>query len=172
MKAHASTYLLLLLAGCSAGGGGRPSRDNPNGGSNGGAPDNGVIFKPGTTGTDPGIMGVVLSENCPANCKDFPADPVMDPDSNPAPPANAAMLFGAPDNMGPSGACILEPSLSDGSPQRPGALYPANWVMPRFRWTPMAGEDLFEVRLAAQKEASNFVAYTRANQYILPRDVW
>jgi hypothetical protein len=170
MKAQASTLLLLLLAGCSAGGGGGKHNPGANQGS-GGGPD-AVIFKPGTTGNDPNIMGEIISETCPADCKDFPADPVMDPDSNPAPPANAAMLFGAPDNMGTSGACILEPSLSDGTPQRPGALFPANWVSPRFRWAPAAGEDLFEVRLSVAKETSNFVAYTRSTKYILPKDVW
>ena len=53
-------------------------------------------------------------------------------------------LFGAADNMGTTGACVLEPQLAQGTD--PGALFPANWLRPRFRWQPLAGENLWEVR--------------------------
>src|SRR5205814_704328 len=121
MKAK-TTLLLLILAGCSAGGGGikRGAGTGPQG-TAGGSSEGDTIFKPGTVGSDPDSMGVTISETCPADCQDFPAAPIMDPDSNPAPPANAASLFGAPDNVGTSGACVREPSLADDGGKSPAA---------------------------------------------------
>src|SRR5262245_35317276 len=56
-------------------------------------------------------------------CNDFPADPVIGPGA----PANAPGLFGAADGGAPIGSspCLVEP--------QDGALFPNNWLRPRFR---------------------------------------
>lgn len=108
--------------------------------------------------------------SCFSNCNDLPAAPVMDTSGSTPVPANAATLFGAATNMGSSGPCVFEPQLAQGSD--PGTLFPANWLRPRFRFQPLAGENLWEIRVHADIEANDFVAYTTATSYSLPRQVW
>ena len=108
--------------------------------------------------------------DCTSACKDFPAEPVLDPKAPTPVPANAATLFGPADNMGTSGPCVLEPQLAQGAD--PGALFPANWLRPRFRFTPLPGENLWEIRLHSEVEANDLVVYTTATTYALPKDIW
>ena len=74
--------------------------------------------KPVDINTGDGSMPLTTDDRptptCTTNCTDFPAAPVMDDMAPTAPPANAATLFGAADNMGTTGPCVLEP------PRRPG----------------------------------------------------
>jgi len=107
---------------------------------------------------------------CFSACDDFPAAPVMDPLGPSAPPANAATLFGAASNMGSSGPCVFEPQLAQGSD--PGTLFPANWLRPRFRFQPLAGETLWEIRVHAELEKNDLVVYTTATTYAMPREIW
>ncbi len=108
--------------------------------------------------------------NCTTNCTDFPATPQIDDQAPTPPPANAATLFGAATNMGTSGACVLEPQLAQGTD--PGSLFPANWLRPRFRFQPLPGENLWEIRLHADAEANDLVVYTTATTYALPKPLW
>jgi hypothetical protein len=83
---------------------------------------------------------------------DFPAAPVLD--TMAMPPANAATLFGpAGQGAATGGPCVFEPE--------PGALYPRNWLRPRFRWTPVGGQNLFEVRVHVANQARDLVSRSR-----------
>ncbi|HWZ90760.1 MAG TPA: hypothetical protein VNW92_17990, partial [Polyangiaceae bacterium] len=130
--------------------------------------------KPPDINTGDGSMPTTVDDrptpNCTANCMDFPAAPLLDDKAPTQPPANAATLFGAADNMGTSGVCVLEPQLAQGAD--PGALFPANWLRPRFRFQPLAGENLWEIRLHADAEANDLVVYTTATTYALPKAIW
>src|SRR5580704_4954952 len=79
----------------------------------------------GDTGTQ------VFTPSGPVN--DFPT-PVFDGTA----PSTSATLFG-PKTPGATsgGPCIAEPESN--------VLYPQDWLRPRFRWTPMAGQNLFEL---------------------------
>jgi hypothetical protein len=116
----------------------------------------------------PGLAPMIQS--CAPDCFDFPEQPVFDTEGGNAPPPNAASLFGAPDSMGSSGACVLEPQLSEG--KAPGALFPRNWLRPRFRWQPLAGEDLWEIRVTAEEQKRPLVAYTKRTTWSLPKELW
>jgi hypothetical protein len=107
---------------------------------------------------------------CAPNCLDFPAQPLLDTENGSSPPAGAAALFGAAGNMGGSGVCVLEPQLSEG--EKPGALFPRNWLRPRFRWQPLAGEDLWELRLTAEEQTHALVVYTTRASWKMPREMW
>jgi hypothetical protein len=66
--------------------------------------------------------------------------------------------------------CVLEPQLSTAS--TPGALFPNNWLRPRFRWESSGGETLWEIRLQNESQPEDLRAYTRDTQWELPADVW
>src|SRR5262249_15690666 len=68
------------------------------------------------------------------------------------------------------GACVLEPQLGDRA--QPGALLPKNWLRPRFRFTPLAGENLWEIRLKAASQVHELRVYTTRPGYELPRAMW
>jgi hypothetical protein len=98
---------------------------------------------------------------------DFPADPVLDaPDGGgAAAPANAATLFGGPTQGASSGGpCLIEPEI--------GALYPDNWLRPRFRWVASANENLFELRLHVANQVNDLVDYTASNEWTMPKAQW
>ena len=145
----------------------QPGGETPNGG---GAP-----VTPPQLETDGGpevVVGVQggPKPTCSSACNDLPAAPVIDSKGPTPVPDNAATLFGAAANMGASGPCVFEPQLAMGSD--PGTLFPANWLRPRFRFTPLPGENLWEIRLHADIESNDFVAYTTSTTYALPREVW
>src|SRR5687768_8841487 len=105
--------------------------NDPNHSTGGGSP----LGAAGNTGIgiptpDPTLpmAGQLPEPTCTEDCTDFPAEPIVDANV----PANAPTLFGAPDTFASASApCVLEPQLSTGS--APGALFPANWLRPRFR---------------------------------------
>jgi hypothetical protein len=107
---------------------------------------------------------------CDGPCQDFPFDPLVDLDGPTPVPQNAPGLFGAPDNFAGPGPCVLEPQLGSGNER--GALFPRNWLRPRFRYQPSGGENLFEIRLSSEIEANDLVVYTTATTFVLPREIW
>src|SRR6187401_657355 len=98
------------------------------------------------------------SSTCRENCTDFPSDPLLDTGGAAINPADLAP-FAEPDSFSAGNLCVVEPQLSDGD--TPGALFPANWLRPRFRWQGGANNALYEVRLHNEIEANDLVAYTR-----------
>jgi hypothetical protein len=136
-------------------------------GGGGMAGSNGGGYVPPAGGTGSGPSG---EPGCATNCTDFPAEPIFDSENGSAPPADAASYFGAADDFTSPGPCVVEPELSSDS--RPGALLPANWLRPRFRFLPPGNEDLWEIRLQADREANDLVAYTTRTTWAVPRDIW
>lgn len=155
-------------SGAKAGSAGTPSSAGTPGIGGGGT--NGLML-PDATDVKPEpdeLTGPVPT--CSKDCLDFPEQAVIDEDGPTPVPANAATLFGAPSNKSGSGVCIVEPQLGSGSSK--GALFPANWLRPRFRWTPLPGENLWEVRLHTDAEAHDLVGYTTSTSWAVPRDIW
>jgi hypothetical protein len=127
---------------------------------------------PGPFQAAPGASsGAAVTPSCLHDCTDLPPAPLFD-DQAPRPvPPDAAARFGPEDDFdAAAGPCVSEPVLSAGA--APGALFPANWLRPRFRFLPAHGEDLFEIRLRVPSEQGMLVAYTTATTWALPRDVW
>jgi WD40-like Beta Propeller Repeat len=93
--------------------------------------------------------------------EDFPPDPVIDASA----PADAPTLFGDPNSGDPSGGpCLVEPEV--------GALFPKNWLRPRFRFVPASGQNLFEIRLHAENQTNDLVVYTASPLWTMPDDMW
>jgi hypothetical protein len=113
----------------------------------------------------------VWSSLCSSGCEDLPSAPIFDATPGSAPPANAAALFGPADNFRGPGPCVLEPQLSF-SEAEPGALFPRNWLRPRFRFMPTGDEDLWEIRLSAIQERNQLVAYTTRTTWAIPKEIW
>ena len=96
-----------------------------------------------------------------APCADFPAAPVVDGTA----PTGAAQIFGAPSSGSAAGGpCLVEPEI--------GALFPNNWLRPRFRVEAPAGQDLFEIRLHAANQTNDLVVYTDSPTWTMPKDMW
>jgi hypothetical protein len=91
--------------------------------------------------------------------RDFPAAPIVDANT----PANAATLFGVADNSS-GGPCVSDPQT--------GALFPQNWLRPRFAWVATGGENLFELRVSTPSQDDSLVVYTTATTWTMPADVW
>jgi hypothetical protein len=125
----------------------------------------------GTDSIRDGRVGFApMIQSCAPDCFDFPEQPIFDTEAGGAPPPNAASLFGAADSMGDRGACVLEPQLSEG--KEAGALFPRNWLRPRFRWQPLPGENLWELRLTAEEQKRPLVVYTSRTTWTLPKALW
>jgi hypothetical protein len=94
-------------------------------------------------------------------CTDFPAAPVVDGTA----PAGAAQIFGdATSGAAAGGPCLIEPEI--------GALFPSNWLRPRFRVKAPAGQDLFEIRLHVANQTNDLVVYTDSPAWTMPKDMW
>jgi hypothetical protein len=91
----------------------------------------------------------------------FPEDPIIEGNA----PADAAGLFGDPGSGDPSGGpCLVEPEIE--------ALFPNNWLRPRFRYLPASGQNLFEIRLSAASQDHDLVVYTDATEWIMTASLW
>jgi mono/diheme cytochrome c family protein len=98
--------------------------------------------------------------------RDFPTGPIVDMPAGgtPAPP-NSSGLFGDPSTGTPTGGpCLIEPEI--------GTLYPHNWLRPRFSWSAVGGQNLFELRLTAANETDPLIVYTTATTWTMPADMW
>ena len=140
---------LLLVGACSP----RTVDATGTGGSGGKATGTGAtggsFLSPGPGGLDP----------CPTVCDDFPAAPVIDG----ATPEAAKVFAGNKTGQG-TGPCIVEPES--------GALIPFNWLRPRFRWLPVPGQTLFELRIKADKQKNELVVLTTNTQWTMPEALW
>jgi hypothetical protein len=103
----------------------------------------------------------------PGPFADFPATPVLDmPDGGGgAAPASSPQLFGPASQGAQSGGpCLVEPEI--------GALYPNNWLRPRFAWTTANSESLYELRVHADNQTNDLVVYTTQMQWTMPQTMW
>ena len=85
--------------------------------------------------------------------------------------------FGVDSAFQAGSLCVLEPQLSTDT--TPGALFPRNWLRPRFRWVSSGGETLWEIELSNPDQPDRLRAYTRDTQtqlgytsWTLPAEVW
>jgi hypothetical protein len=98
-------------------------------------------------------------------CTDFPAEPIFEEGA----PPNSPELFGPVDPSKWTGTpCVLEPHLS--TPSAAGAMFPANWLAPRFRFETTG--DLYEVRVASEVQLNDLVVYTTVPLWAMPRAIW
>jgi len=154
-----------ILAACSAGvsdsdgtPGSGSSTSNSGGSGPTGSGGGGGFVPPENTGggLDPGTP----------NSGAFPEAPFYD---DPAiTPAETAVFTEDGAFSGP--LCVFEPHLSDS--KGVGALFPMNWLRPRFRWQGSGTETIYEVRLRAAGQSHDLVAYTREPQWLMPQDTW
>lgn len=152
----------MVGLGCAAGA--QEQANNPGGGDGGFGNPGGNVGSGAGGGAQPIVSG------CLRDCQDFPAQPLFDKTAGSTPPADAAHFFGKPDAFSGPGPCVLEPQLSVGN--QPGALFPRNWLRPRFRWQTAGSETLWEIRLTAAAERNPLVAYTTRTTWAVPRDIW
>jgi len=150
------------IAACSAGGGGSSPRNSGSGG-NGSA---GIMTSGGTLSlAGSGGTGVSVDPVCTQACQDFPADPIYVGVTS-----GETGAFSGSTEFTPDAYCVSEPQLSSGA--APGAMFPRNWLAPRFRWQATAGDDLFELRISHPVEANDLVVYTRDSEWTLPQEIW
>lgn len=122
----------------------------------------------GVTGnlTNDGLLACAQTSRPCTTCTDFAASAVIDasPDDGLATtPADAPSHFHSPGFM-TGGPCLAEPA--------DGALIPQNWLRPRFRYVPAAGQNLFEIRLHADRQTNDLLVYTTSKTWKLPKDTW
>jgi len=95
----------------------------------------------------------------------FPSEPIFDAGVD----ASEVTVFTA-DGAFTGPLCVFEPHLSDANGV--GALYPMNWLRPRFRWTGGGSETVYEIRLEAEGQNADMVVYTHETQWLMPPDLW
>jgi hypothetical protein len=172
MRQRRWSAVWLLVAACSPGGDGgdgtvvggqfgdgNPSANNDNSGGSGGS----------DSAPNPMMDGDLFGNDsdlaCPSGCA-FTAQPLLDEGVN----AADITPFAASTEFQSGGLCVLEPQLS--TADLPGALFPRNWLRPRFRWTSSGGEKLWEIRLHTEELPEDLRAYTRYSEWLIPKDVW
>lgn len=154
-KVSTSTLLALFAAtlGCA---GVKPQNQTGSGGSRGGSTGSG---SGGSSSSGSGGSSQPPPPPCANNlCTDFPADPIMDPG---VPSGAAGMFSGDPPTSG--GPCIMEPE--------DGTLFPNNWLRPRVKFTGANGK-LVQIKMTADNQANALVAYTMADEWKMPADIW
>jgi hypothetical protein len=136
----------------SVGDDGGPGGILPIGGSSGGGGSGGAIVMP-----PPGA-------NCTKDrpCNDFQSSPIMDPAGKPS--SDPSGLFGSPGSGSMGGPCLAEPA--------DGALYPKNWLRPRVLWSGLGPGSIYEVRLHADGERQDLVAYTTNSYWVMDKTLW
>lgn len=107
-----------------------------------------------------GTGGFTTPVACIGRCTDFPATPIIDSASMPAVPGNPDGMFsGTPPANGP---CISEPE--------DGTRYPNNWMRPRIKFT--NNGKLAQIRMRADNQMNELVAYTMNDFWIIDKNVW
>ena len=142
-------------SGAGAGGGAPTAGSTPAGGE-AGASEGGAAGEGGAGGE----MGTPFGDG-----NDFPKQAIVEDGV----PANAPELFAAASDSLTSPLCVLEPQLSSGSV--PGAMFPSNWLRPRFR-VAAADFDLYEIRLHSAAERNDLLVYSTKKTWYLPKGIW
>ena len=138
--------------------------------SGGAAGTSGSAGASGTAGADASAAGgtdaradaafeaAVIPPTCDGSCTDFSVPPILEVGV----PANAPTMFtGAPTGAGP---CVTEPE--------DGALFPANWLRPRVKFTPTVPGTLHEIRVHADMEQDDLLGYTTSDTWTMPKAIW
>ncbi len=153
--------LLVAAAACGTSSAGSKSSPSDGGGGGGGQVSGDSGTNLGTTlggGGDAGSGDEVPPPTGPVT--DFPA-PIFDGNAPPSSPS----LFGSPDAAAPTGGpCLSEPEID--------SLYPENWLRPRFTWSAVNGQNLFELRLHVANQIQDLVVYTTNTTWTMPVALW
>ena len=167
MKRGRASALWILVLSCSAGGedtgNSVVATQFPSGGSGNvaaGGTGSGFVSGGGNTGTFGEDLG------CTNGCA-FSSEPILEGGVTLA----DIGAFQDPEAFQPGSLCVVEPQLGTPGGQ-PGALFPRNWLRPRFRWTSSGGETLWEIRLKNDSQPDALRAYTRTTEWLLPAEVW
>jgi hypothetical protein len=147
--ARLSTFAVVVALGAMASCA-KVSQINVDG--SGGGPGN------GTGGRFGGGSGGAIALACIGKCTDFPAAAILDTGVSGDP---SGMFSGTPPTA--NGPCITEPE--------DGTLFPNNWLRPRVKFTKAAGK-MAQIRLHAANQQNDLVAYTTADTWIVPAQVW
>ncbi|HVZ35393.1 MAG TPA: hypothetical protein VG963_23360 [Polyangiaceae bacterium] len=141
-----------------------PPPSNPNPSSKPNDTGSGGTGAAPTTGSGGDVFGGDLS--CLDGCA-FSTTPILDTNVS----ASDITPFSGSKDFSSSSVCVVEPQLStpDGTP---GALFPSNWLRPRFRWVSSGGETLWEIRLHADSQPDDQLIYTKDTQWLVPKDMW
>ncbi len=168
LYAHRTTFSFVFfslataaIAAAACGGGGNTTGSGASGASTSGSggASSAVSSSSGMGGTGGTLFGTGGMFGGPY--KDFPSTPIVDMSA----PMDAPGLFGPPDMGNPSGGpCLAEPE--------PNALFPSNWLRPRFRVIPPGGQNLFEIRLHSESQVNDLVVYTASTSWTMPKDLW
>jgi hypothetical protein len=165
----AGRFHWLLLATVAAAWGaacGGSGANNTPGGDSGGT--GGVIIPSGGHGGSVGDYPI--GDNCRSACLHFPAAAIVDSAAGAVADADITALGADPENFSDHTMCVTEPQLS--SDAGPGAMLPANWLRPRFKWAPIPDTSAYELRLTNELEANPLVVYTRATEWVMPQEIW
>ena len=75
-------------------------------------------------------------------------------------------LFQAATQSDAQGPCLVEPES--------GAMMPSNWMRPRFRVSPVASQNVFELRVHTEgtSASGDLLVYTAATTWTMPSDLW
>jgi hypothetical protein len=95
----------------------------------------------------------------PDRFSDFPAAPIVDPSLGV--PDGTSLPFA--DGAGPA-PCLFDPE--------PGAVFPRNWLRPRFTWKADPGQDAFELRITIGNQERPLVVQTGATSWTMPAAMW
>jgi hypothetical protein len=147
----------------SSGGSGSIQSGSGGGGDSGSIAD-GYFFTEAGSPTNPcPILSPTCGADASALCTDLPTTHYIDTSNGATTPPNAESQFsGTPATTG--GPCILEPS--------DGTLIPQNWLRPRIRFTPGAGQTLFQIRIHADNQANDLYVYTTNTTWTLWYQTW
>jgi hypothetical protein len=165
MRTSWLTLVSVLTCACASG-----ATDGATSNTSGSPPSSGDgkgTAKPpagGSSGT-----GQPAAPKCTGDCTDFPEQPIVEADAS-EPITDADIARFAPKDFAAASFCLMEPQLSTGS--SPGALFPSNWLRPRFRWEGGAAGALYEIRLHSAGQRHDLVAYTRKSEWAIPRELW
>ncbi len=141
-------------AGCSCG-----DSNNPAGGF-GGSGGSAARSSSSTGQGGGGAPSFTTGSGAGGPYSDFPKAPIVDASA----PPNAPGLFKNAMGSDTGGPCVVEPE--------PNALFPDNWLRPRFRWIPTAGENLFELTLHTSGEVNDLVVYTANPMWTMDKAMW
>jgi hypothetical protein len=113
------------------------------------------------------VVSISVERLCEVECLDFPEDPIIEGEI----PETALASFKTNETFEGPGPCVIEPQLSDGV--NPGAIFPVNWLRPRFHFTPTSDDaDVYEIRLSADRQKYDMVVYTTETIWIMPEEIW
>jgi hypothetical protein len=122
----------------------------------GGAADGGGDARAGADALAP--ADATVSACAGGLCADFPATPVFV-----NVPATVAGMFSGTPAIGGSRPCITEP--------QDATMFPNDWLRPRVKFSGTAGQ-VVQIRMTADNQANELVAYTMDDAWALPADIW